>query len=158
SAPAITLPSPPSVIGMEGSVRARVESPHGVRHLTAYLAQDGARYLIYDRPQPATRFLFWTHRQPPLEVTMPAGKKLAPALKDGKAKLIMEAHPNDLRAGSTSKEVDVEIISAPPRLAVDGFQHYINQGGCELAVATVTGYWTDAGVRTGPNSFRSFPL
>src|SRR5205814_9443289 len=49
-------------------------------------------------------------------------------------------------------------ITAPPKLAADGFQHYINQGGCELAVGTISGYWTEAGVRAGPYKFRSFPL
>ncbi|MCL5742647.1 MAG: M23 family metallopeptidase, partial [Acidobacteria bacterium] len=40
----------------------------------------------------------------------------------------------------------------------DGFQHYINQGGMELVTFTVSGYWTEAGVRVGNYTFRSFPL
>ena len=91
-------------------------------------------------------------------MTFPVGKKLAPALKDGTAKLTVEAEANDLRAAGATREIEFQIISAPPKLAADSFQHYINQGGCELAVATISGYWTDAGVRVGTNSFRTFPL
>ena len=76
----------------------------------------------------------------------------------GKAKLLIEAQANDLRALADSRQIEFEVISAPPKLAADGFQHYINQGGCELAVGTISGYWTEAGVRVGPYSFRTFPL
>src|SRR6185503_11225140 len=71
---------------------------------------------------------------------------------------ILQVQANDLRALADSRQIEFEIISAPPKLAVDGFQHYINQGGCELAVGTISGYWTDAGVRAGSYSFRTFPL
>jgi murein DD-endopeptidase MepM/ murein hydrolase activator NlpD len=40
----------------------------------------------------------------------------------------------------------------------DGLQHYINQGGMELVVITPSGSWSEAGVRVGKYSFRSFPL
>ena len=102
--------------------------------------------------------LFWRHSQAPAEVTFPVGRKVTPALKDGKAKLLIEAQANDLRAATASREIEFEVISAPPKLAADGFQHYINQGGCELAVGTISGYSTESGVRVGPYSFRTFPL
>ncbi len=95
----------------------------------------------------------------PADVTFPVGRKLTPALKDGTAKLMIEAESNDLRAAAATREIEFEIISAPPKLAADEFQHYMNQGGCELAVATISGYWTEAGVRVGPYySFRTFPM
>src|SRR5262249_43660656 len=76
----------------------------------------------------------------------------------GKAKLIVTAEANDLRAMQATQTFDVEVILAPPRVTADGFQHYINQGGAELVVFQVSGYWTEAGVRVGPYRFRSFPL
>ena len=158
SAPVVTFPSPPSAIGAETAIRVRIESPHGVRRISAAIEQNGVRYPVFERSEPASRWLFWRRRQAAAEVTVPAGRKLAPALKDGKAKLIVDAQANDLRSSVASGEIEFEVISAPPKLAVDGFQHYINQGGCELAVAAISGYWTDAGVRVGQDSFRSFPL
>jgi murein DD-endopeptidase MepM/ murein hydrolase activator NlpD len=43
-------------------------------------------------------------------------------------------------------------------VTADGHQHYINQGGSELVMFTVSGYWTEAGVRVGRHTYRSFPL
>ena len=156
--PALVIESPPKVIGVETPIRLRIESRHGVRHILAVIEQNGARYTVFERTQPASRFLFWRRRQAPAEAVFPVGRKVTPALKDGKAKLLIEAQANDLRAATDSREFEVEVISAPPKLSADGFQHYINQGGCELAVGTISGYSTEAGVRVGPYSFRSFPL
>jgi len=43
-------------------------------------------------------------------------------------------------------------------VSADGLQHYINQGGMELVTFTPGGSWTDAGVKVGTYTFRSFPL
>jgi murein DD-endopeptidase MepM/ murein hydrolase activator NlpD len=42
-------------------------------------------------------------------------------------------------------------------VTADAFQHYINQGGSEMALFTPSGLWTEGGVRVGKNTFRSFP-
>ena len=156
--PSVAVESPPSVVGSETPINVRIESPHGVRRITGVVEQNGNRYPVFERAEPASRLLFWRRHSAAAVVTFPVGRKVAPALKDGKAKVLITAQANDLRAGTASREIEFEVISAPPKLAVDGFQHYINQGGCELAVATVSGYWTDAGVRVGSYSFRTFPL
>jgi murein DD-endopeptidase MepM/ murein hydrolase activator NlpD len=156
--PIVAIESPPSVVGVNTPIKLRIESPHGLRRITGVLEQNGTRYPVFERAAPDSRFLFWRRHHPAAVVTFPVGRKVAPALKDGKAKLLITAQANDLRAQEVSREIEFEVISAPPKLATDGFQHYINQGGCELAVATISGYWTEAGVRVGPYSFRTFPL
>jgi hypothetical protein len=158
SRPALEVMSPPSVVGTDTPIKVKIQSRHGVRRITALIEQNGARYPVFEQAEPASRALFWRRKPGPGEVTIRVGRKITPALKDGKAKLRIEAQSNDLRAVSVSREIEFEVISAPPKLSADGFQHYINQGGCELAVGTVTGYWTDAGVRVGPYSFRTFPV
>jgi murein DD-endopeptidase MepM/ murein hydrolase activator NlpD len=158
SAPAVVVDSPPAVVGMETPVRLRVASHHGVRRLTAAIEQNGVRYPVFERSEPASRLMFWRRRRAPAEVSFAIGRKITPALKDGKAKLLIAAQSNDLRGLESFREIEFEVISAPPKLAVDGFQHYINQGGTELAVATISGYWTEAGVRAGQFAFRTFPL
>jgi murein DD-endopeptidase MepM/ murein hydrolase activator NlpD len=50
------------------------------------------------------------------------------------------------------------VILAPPRVTPDDAQHYINQGGMELATFTPGGSWSEAGVKVGKYTFRSFPL
>jgi hypothetical protein len=158
SRPTLEIESPPKVVGIETPIKVRIDSPHGVRRITGVIEQNGTRYPVFERTQPASRITFWRHRQAPAEVTFPVGRKITAALKDGKAKLLVETQANDLRGLEASRQIEFEVISAPPKLAVDGFQHYINQGGCELAVGTISGYWTDAGVRAGSYSFRTFPL
>jgi murein DD-endopeptidase MepM/ murein hydrolase activator NlpD len=53
---------------------------------------------------------------------------------------------------------DVDVMTAPPQVVADGVQHYINQGGSELVTFTPSGAWTEAGVKVGDYTFRSFPL
>lgn len=155
---AVTIDPPVRVIGTETPVQVRVANPHGVRRVTAEIEQDGNRYKVFETDEPAHRFLFLGKNEPPRVVKFAAGRKAAPALRDGKATLLIEAQSNDLRGSTARVEATVEVNTRPPRVVADGFQHYINQGGAELVTFTVSGYWTEAGVRVGPYSFRSFPL
>ena len=143
---------------METPIKVLINASHGVRLVHAEIEQNGSRYTVFERSAAPSRLMFWRHRQSPSAITFPVGRKITPTLKDGKAKLLITTKANDLRALVTTREIEFEVISAPPKLSADGFQHYINQGGSELAVASISGYWTDAGVRVGPHSFRTFPL
>jgi len=148
----------PKAVGDSTPVAVRVSNPHGARHITASIEQGGARMVLADSAAPSNRLTFWRSHVAPGDFRFTAGKAQAPALKEGKARLIVEAQSNDLRASTDSVSTDVEVILRPPALAVDGFQHYINQGGSEMVLLTPSGYWSEAGVRVGKDSFRSFPL
>lgn len=147
-----------SVIGEATAMHVSVFNPHGVRKLTTTIEQDGRYYLAQITTSTPHRFMFLRRQEPPQYLTILAGKKAAPALHDGKAKIIVEAQSNDLRASTDTVTADVDVITAPPRVVADGAQHYINQGGCGLVSFTPTGYWTESGVRVGKYMFRSFPL
>jgi murein DD-endopeptidase MepM/ murein hydrolase activator NlpD len=150
---------PVKAIGTETPVKVQVANPHGVRRLTAYVEQDGARHTVYDESSPSRRLFFWRgDDEAPREVSFPAGTGKAPALKDGKARLVVEAVSNDLRARTDTVGYDIEVATQPPRVVADGHQHYINQGGMELVAFTPSGYWTEAGVKVGQHTFRSWPL
>ncbi len=148
----------PNVLGADTPLVARVSNPHGIRRFTALVEQNGTAYKVFDWTQPPRRVFFIGKNEAPLEMRFSAGTRRAPGLKDGKARLIVEAQANDFRAATDRLAFDVEVNSRPPRVVADGFQHYINQGGAELVVFKATGYWTEAGVRVGPYTFRSFPL
>jgi len=155
--PKVELDPTLSAIGTSTPVKIRITDPHGVRHIAAWVDQNGSRYQVYDHSRPSTR-LFFFKQQKPEDVTFEAGTKNAPALKDGKARLIVEATSNDLR-GSTAEEAhDINVITRPPSIAADGAQHYINQGGAELVTFSVQGFWTEAGEKSGPYTFRSFAV
>jgi murein DD-endopeptidase MepM/ murein hydrolase activator NlpD len=152
------LEEPVRVIGVKTPIQVRVANPHGIRRMEAWVEQGGVRHNMYESREPATRFWFWRKSEPPRQVSFAAGKSRAAALRDGRARLVIEAQGNDFRAQTASLAVDVEVNTRPPALSVDGAQHYINQGGAELVVFTPSGYWTEAGVRVGKYTFRSYPM
>jgi murein DD-endopeptidase MepM/ murein hydrolase activator NlpD len=148
----------PAAIGMATPVKLTVANPHGLRRVRVAVEQDGASATVMDTSQPATRFTFWRTEAPEQNLEFTVGKQQIPALKEGKARLVVEVQSNDLRALSDSTSVDVDVILQPPSLVTDGSQHYINQGGSELVLFTPSGSWNEAGVRVGDRSFRSFPV
>ena len=154
---ALKIDPPVTAIGNMTPVQVRIENAHGVRRITGAIEQSGSRYTVFDVHQEPHRVMFWRRHEAPQLKTFQVGKQQAPALHDGKARLIVEAESNDLRGRVDSIESDVEIVTQPPRISADGAQHYINQGGSELVVFTPSGYVTDSGVRVGKYAFRSFP-
>jgi murein DD-endopeptidase MepM/ murein hydrolase activator NlpD len=156
--PALAIDPPVKAIGLNTPVKLHLTAPHGVRSIVAFVEQNGARYPVFNKRYPAHRMVFTSSNQAVIDVLFTAGKDKAQALKDGKAKLVVTAASNDFLGRSATVSSDIEVITTPPRVSVDGFQHYINQGGMELVTFTASGYWSEAGVRVGKYTFRSFPM
>ena len=154
----LTFNPQPTVIGISTPVTVRIANPHGVRHITAAIEQDRTSTLLSEISEAASRIMFWRANRPPHEFRFVAGQSKAPALKEGRARIIVEAQSNDLRGSHDTISAEVQVVLRPPSITTDGFQHYINQGGSELAIFTPAGSWNEAGVRVGGNAFRSFPL
>jgi len=144
-------------IGFSTPVTVRLTNPHGVRTVRGVVVQGGVENPVFAFHNSATRF-FWRRHELPRTVVFPAGKSQAPNLKDGPARLLVEAVSNDFAGRTDSAAFDVVVVLEPPRVASDGERHYINQGGTELVVFTPGGNWNEAGVRVGPYTFRSFPM
>ncbi|HEX4595987.1 MAG TPA: M23 family metallopeptidase [Bryobacteraceae bacterium] len=153
----LAFTSPPKAIGAATPVIIHISNPHGVRHIAARIEQNGMSKPLAESNQPANRLTFWRVHAPPQDFHFTAGKSPAPDLKEGKARLLVEAESNDLRGSVDSTSLDVDVILRPPAVAADGLQHYINQGGSELVSFTPSGSWNEAGVRVGNQTFRSFP-
>jgi len=153
----MTLKPEVKVIGVSTPVTVQIANPHGVRRVNAWLEQNGARFPLLEQSSPAHRFV-WRRNQPAQTVAFEAGKNKAPNLKDGDARLVVEAVSDDLRARTDSASATVKVVLAAPRVTPDDAQHYINQGGMELATFTPGGSWSEAGVKVGQYTFRSFPL
>jgi hypothetical protein len=145
------------VVGVSTPVAVSVTNPHGVRRLTAWLEQGGARLPLFEEHASANR-LIWSRHVPARTVMLDVGSAKAPGLKEGKAKLVVESVSNDLRGSTDSASYDLDVVLAPPRVIPDDLQHYINQGGMELVTFNSSGSWTEAGVKVGKYTFRSFPL
>lgn len=134
------------VIGFDTPVHVHLDNKHGVKALAVTLAQDGKEH-----PELA-------QSKPTQDVIVKVGKQSVSALHDGKAQLIVRTASNDFRGKKDQKSFDLDVMTAPPHVVADGVQHYINQGGSEMAVFTPSGAWTEAGVKVGDYTFRSFPL
>jgi murein DD-endopeptidase MepM/ murein hydrolase activator NlpD len=145
---AITFDPPVKVIGFRTPVFVRLANPHGVRSAALTVEQDGKSFPMNPPNSGKGAQTF----------SVTVGKESIPALHDGKARLIVTAVSNDLRRRADSQSTDVDVMTAPPRIVADGVQHYINQGGSEMATFTPSGAWTEAGVKVGDYTFRSFPL
>jgi len=154
----LTFNPQPKVIGISTPVTVRLANPHGVRRITATLEQDGTSTPLSETSEAATRIMFWRAHRPPQEFRFVAGQSKAPTLKEGRARVIVEAQSNDLRGAHDTISAEVQVVLRPPSITTDGLQHYINQGGSELAIFTPAGSWNEAGVRVSGDTFRSFPL
>ena len=148
--PVINLPSPPSAIGQATPIAVQVSDPRGVRSVKAFVEQNGTRYQVFDMAQPT--------KSADNTWSFSAGVKTTPQLQAGKAKLIVEATSDDLMRKSASVEHDVTVVTQPPSVSVDSDQHYLYLGMADLATLSVSGAWTEAGVRVGDQTFRAWPM
>ena len=147
----------PKVIGFQTPLHIHAENSHGVRALNVAVEQDGKTYETRVA-QAQTQHMFPERHVAPRDLNVTIGKQTAPALHDGKARVVVTAVSNDFRGKTSSVAFDVDVMTTPPRVSADGVQHYINQGGSELVTFTPSGAWTEAGVKVGDRAFRSFPL
>ncbi|MCS7023789.1 MAG: M23 family metallopeptidase [Bryobacteraceae bacterium] len=147
---------PVRVLGTSTPVAVRAVNPHGVRDFTAILRQGGKQYIVFQRSEPAKRWAWLRRSEMPRSYQFEAGSRLAPGVTDGKAELVVEAVSNDFLARRSQLVQAVEIQTKPPSLLVDDMQVVVTQGGTGAVAFSVSGYWTEAGVRLGPHEFRSF--
>jgi len=148
----------PKDIGVNTPVAVRVSNPHGLRRFTASIEQNGASTPLIEQRSTANRLKFWLAQVPQQDIHFSAGSKGAPALKEGKARLVVQAQSNDFRGATDTIAADVEVVLRPPSVSTDGFQHYINQGGSEMVLLTLSGSWSEAGLRVANDTYRSFPI
>ncbi len=155
--PEVDWPAPVSAIGLNTPIPIHVHDPHGIRSVSLFIEQNGVRYKGAEILEPA-RHILWHHNLADQTLTLLAGTKTIPQLKDGKAKLIVEVTSNDFRSTVTKVEVDITVATEPPTLSVDSDQHYLYLGMADLVRFNVSGFWTEAGVKVGDQTFRAWPM
>ena len=119
---------PPAVIGTATPVSVRIANPHGVRASAARIEQDGQQHHVDQVNRPASRFTFWRTHAAARDFHFIAGKDRAPQLKEGKARLIVEAQSNDLRAVTDTIAADVDVVLRPPSVT-SGWISALHQPG-----------------------------
>jgi murein DD-endopeptidase MepM/ murein hydrolase activator NlpD len=155
--PAIRVSLPGAGLGQATPVAVHVHAPHGVRRLTAVVEQNGVKLPAWENSQPSRRFR-WLRHAPDHDFHFVAGARSIPQLKDGPARLIVEATSNDFRGETARWEQAVTVATRPPALSVDSDEHYLYLGMADLVTFSPSGYWTEAGVRVGNQTFRSWPM
>ena len=148
--PVVDVETPVTTLGQATPITIHVHDPRGIRRLVASVEQNGVRYPVWSDDQLAhvtdgTLKFF-------------AGVKSAPQLKDGKAKLIIEATSNDFLRKKARWEREVTVVTQPPSITSDADQHYLYLGMADLTTFQVSGPWTEAGVRVGDQVFRAWPM
>lgn len=157
STPVLTLPATITGLGKSTPITVQVADPHGIRSATATVEQNGTTYPVWDVSYPSHR-LRWKGSEPDTTLKFNAGEKTTPQLKDGKARLIVEATSNDFRGKTASVEREVMVITHPPSVSADSDQHYLYLGMADLATFNVSGFATETGVKVGDQKFRSWPM
>lgn len=150
SKPSVDIPASLTAIGQATPVTVHVHDTHGVSKLTATLEQNGTQYQAWQTSDGAKG------ADPTFNFNL--GVKTTPQLRDGRARLIVEATSAGLFRRTGRWESDVNVVTQPPTLSGDSNQHYLYLGMADLATMNVTGYYTSAGVRVGDETFRAWPM
>jgi murein DD-endopeptidase MepM/ murein hydrolase activator NlpD len=157
--PTLTFTKPGALIGQTGELELKVD-PHGspLETLSIVLEQDGARTPIFDLPGDANSKLS-QQADGTMILQRAVGKRVTPALKQGKAKFIATSSRKVLfgrRVVSSEASRDVEVRLVPPQVAVVSTHHFVNHGGSEMVVYRVTPADVESGVRVGDISYRGY--
>jgi hypothetical protein len=155
--PVITLPDSLSTLGQSSAVTIRIHDAHGIRAARAWVMQNGDRYPVWETTLPGHR-IFWRRGVADTEWNFKAGARTVPQLKDGKAQLVVEATSNDFRGKTASVARELIVVTQPATISADQEQHYLYLGMADLVTLNPSGYWTEAGVRVGDQTFRAWPL
>ena len=165
--PTILLPQPPKGLGQRTELVVDASDPkHNLKSLAVEVVQDGqvihqSNLVISARPHRSWKF--WSAG--PVSAThwtVLVGREVIPTLKQGRATIRVTALNDSwgrfFRGGRSEVTLDLPVRFAPPQISMLSTQHYINQGGCDMAVFTVSPGTAESGVKVGDNYFPSFPM
>ena len=169
AAPAIEVQRDIRGIGVSTPVEFRVhDARYRIRSVELEVRQGDRTFQIpvegIAEPAQAPKWWkFWSrHVESAATYRASVGRKAIPDLKEGSARLIITATNNSwgrfFRGGRSQFVKDLPVRFFPPRAEVLTGQHYINQGGCDMALLKVSEGTVESGVKVGNYFFPSFPL
>jgi murein DD-endopeptidase MepM/ murein hydrolase activator NlpD len=156
--PAIEIGGP-EVVGQTGEITVTVTAPGGaLTSLDVALKQGGSTTPVFSLTPQSTADL--TVAGDRVTVTRPTGKRVVADLKGGAAEISVSAvRPVlfGLRQAAATATREIQVRLAPPIVAVLSQFHYINHGGSEMVVYSVTPPDAESGVRVGEYEYAGFP-
>lgn len=159
SAPHIAFAKSPRAVGAHTTLTVTVSNPMGIREAKVYYQQNGQTYALADQKTGLSRN-WWRSPEQGRELTLnlQAGRGDVPGLKDGKADLVIEAWTANLRNSKAVMQNTVTVRSTPPQIAALTTQHYVNQGGADMIVYTVSPGVTESGVEVAGQLFPGYQM
>jgi murein DD-endopeptidase MepM/ murein hydrolase activator NlpD len=168
-APAIRLMSHVKGIGKSTTLQFEVADPeHRIQRVSVRIEQNGQVFKLpvaeasagaaktpwwkFWGPRPASRVAVTTH----------AGQKEIPALKQGRARLVIVAVNNSwgrfFRGGRSVVTFDLPVRFSPPQVYALTTENDVTLGGTGMVVFRVSQGTVTSGVKVGPYFFRSWRM
>ena len=166
-APDLAVPLPLKGLGQKSELVVQATDPnHNLKSLSLEVEQNGqvlhqSNLVISERPR--RWWKFWSKGIISTATwKVLVGREVIPSLKEGHATVRVTALNDSwgrfFRGGRTIMTLDLPVRFMPPQVAVLTTQHYINLGGCDMVLFTVSPGTTESGVQVGPYFFPSFPV
>ena len=157
--PQIALQQPPRALGMHTPLTVKVSDSMGIRDVKAYLQQNGRSFDLTEA-KPLSKSRWWLAPKGGRDLTLDlkAGRADVPGLQDGKVELVVEATAANMRGSKATLRQSFEVRSAPPTISALTTQHYVNQGGADMVVYTVSQGATESGVEVAGKFFAGFQM
>ena len=158
--PAIELVRPTGLVGRSAAFEATVAAPRAeLTALDAVIEQGGTVFPLFSLDDPAAGDV---RQEGPdqIRISRSFDRQSHPDLRAGAATVRVSATRPilfGLRERSATVAVDVEVRLDPPRLAVASTFHYVNHGGSEMVVYTVSPPDAESGVRVGDRLYPGYP-
>jgi murein DD-endopeptidase MepM/ murein hydrolase activator NlpD len=159
--PAIEFVKPGKLVGQNGDLEVVVNTPGGaLTRLDVALEQDGANVPLFSMAGSDAAAKLAQETETRIRLTRPIGKRAVPQLKQGKARIVVNATRSVLfgkREVSSSAAREFDVRLTPPRVGVVSMHHFINHGGSEAVLYRVQPADAESGVRVGDIVYPGFP-
>jgi murein DD-endopeptidase MepM/ murein hydrolase activator NlpD len=159
-APAIRILQPEKAVGTDTVLDVTVEGPQAkFSRLDILLEQNGRTTPLFTLGSPGSATLK-QETADRIRISRPIGKRALPDLQAGPLRLVVTAARTTLfglrtREAFVSKDVTARFT--PPRIAAISTHHYINLGGSEMVVYSVSPPDVESGVQVGNEVYPGFP-
>ncbi len=159
-APAIRILQPTTFVGADTTLDVTVEAPKSqLSRLDIVLEQNGKRTPLFSLAAPGTAALT-QETADRIRVSRPIGKRALPDLQAGAARIVVTAARTvlfGLRTRETTAARDITARFTPPRIAAVSTHQYVNLGGSEMVVYSVSPPDASSGVLVGDRFYPGYP-
>jgi murein DD-endopeptidase MepM/ murein hydrolase activator NlpD len=159
-APSIQILQPTKVLGVDGVLDVSVAAPKSrLSRLDISLEQNGKSTPLFSLASAGSANVVQETPER-VRITRPIGKRALPGLVAGNARVVVTAARTTLFGWRTKEATAARDVVArfnPPRVAALSMHHYVNHGGAEMVVYTVTPPDATSGVEVGDVFYPGFP-